>query len=66
MNKEERIVRFNKAHVTQYLKDIGHIPLPPYIKRQDNEDDGSIIRRFMHAMPDQWLHRQPGFILQKN
>jgi S-adenosylmethionine:tRNA ribosyltransferase-isomerase len=39
VNKEERIVRFNKAHVTQHLKDIGHIPLPPYIKRQDNEDD---------------------------
>lgn len=39
VNKEERIVRFNKAHVMQYLKDIGHIPLPPYIKRQDNEDD---------------------------
>lgn len=39
VNKQERIVRFNKAHVTQYLKDIGHIPLPPYIKRQDNEDD---------------------------
>lgn len=39
VNKDDRIVKFNKAHVMQHLKNIGHIPLPPYIKRQDTADD---------------------------
>ena len=39
VSKEERIVRFNKKNVTQYLNDIGHIPLPPYIKREDTAED---------------------------
>ncbi|MEW5895983.1 MAG: tRNA preQ1(34) S-adenosylmethionine ribosyltransferase-isomerase QueA [Candidatus Omnitrophota bacterium] len=39
VSKEERIVRFNKKHVMRYLQKIGHIPLPPYIKRDDTEAD---------------------------
>lgn len=39
VSKTRRIVRFNKPHVTQYLKEIGHIPLPPYIRRDDTALD---------------------------
>ena len=38
-NKNERIVRFNQKDLINHLKDIGHIPLPPYIKRQDTPED---------------------------
>ena len=38
-NKEKRIVRFNKKNILRHLKDVGHIPLPPYIKRADNLRD---------------------------
>jgi S-adenosylmethionine:tRNA ribosyltransferase-isomerase len=38
-NKEKRIVRFNKKNIVRHLKDIGHIPLPPYIKRPDTVSD---------------------------
>ncbi len=39
VNKEKRTVRFNKKNILRYLKDIGHIPLPPYIKRRDTLQD---------------------------
>ena len=39
VNKEKRIVRFNKKNIIRHLKEIGHIPLPPYIKRQDTLED---------------------------
>lgn len=39
VNKDERVVRFNKKYVTHHLKNIGHIPLPPYIKRKDTVED---------------------------
>ena len=38
-NKEKRTVRFNKKNIIRYLKEVGHIPLPPYIKRPDTLDD---------------------------
>ncbi len=39
MDKEKRIARFNKKNILKYLKDVGHIPLPPYIKRPDTPQD---------------------------
>jgi len=38
-NKEKHIVRFNKKNIVRHLEDIGHIPLPPYIKRPDTIRD---------------------------
>ncbi|MBF0503904.1 MAG: tRNA preQ1(34) S-adenosylmethionine ribosyltransferase-isomerase QueA [Candidatus Omnitrophica bacterium] len=38
-NKEKRIVRFNKKNIIKHLQKIGHIPLPPYIKRPDTSHD---------------------------
>ncbi len=38
-DKEKRIVRFNKKNILTHLKEIGHIPLPPYIKRSDEPSD---------------------------
>ncbi len=38
-DKEKRIVRFNVKNVIRRLKDVGHIPLPPYIKRSDEPLD---------------------------
>ena len=38
-DKEQRIVRFNKKNIVRYLKDVGHVPLPPYIKRSDEPSD---------------------------
>jgi len=34
-----RVVRFNKRNIIGYLKKIGHMPLPPYIKRPDEPLD---------------------------
>ncbi len=34
-----RIVRFNKKNILRYLPKIGHMPLPPYIKRNDESLD---------------------------
>src|SRR6185503_4405314 len=39
VDKEKRTVRFNKPNVEGYLQRIGHIPLPPYIKREDTASD---------------------------
>jgi len=39
VNKEKRIMRFNKQNIIEHLKEVGHIPLPPYIKRQDTAQD---------------------------
>lgn len=38
-DKEKRIVRFNKSDLPRYLSKIGHIPLPPYIDREDTAQD---------------------------
>ncbi|MBU4334326.1 MAG: S-adenosylmethionine:tRNA ribosyltransferase-isomerase, partial [Candidatus Omnitrophica bacterium] len=39
IDKEEPKVRFNKKNVLRYLEKIGHIPLPPYIKRDSTVED---------------------------
>ena len=39
VNKEKRIVRFNKKNIIRHLQEVGHIPLPPYIKRPDTPRD---------------------------
>ncbi|MBI3602609.1 MAG: tRNA preQ1(34) S-adenosylmethionine ribosyltransferase-isomerase QueA [Candidatus Omnitrophica bacterium] len=39
VDKEQRIVRFNRKNVLKFLQKTGHIPLPPYIKRQDEASD---------------------------
>lgn len=36
---KEKIVRFNKKDITKYLEKEGHMPLPPYIKREDTKRD---------------------------
>lgn len=39
VDKENRIVRFNKKNITSDLNRLGHVPLPPYIKRSDVTSD---------------------------
>jgi len=39
VDKDKRIVRFNKKNIVRHLRRIGHIPLPPYIKRPDTNQD---------------------------
>ncbi len=39
IDREKRIVRFNKPDVLRVIEQQGHIPLPPYIKRQDEDRD---------------------------
>ncbi len=39
INKEKRLVRFNRKDISSSLKRIGHIPLPPYISRKDGAQD---------------------------
>jgi S-adenosylmethionine:tRNA ribosyltransferase-isomerase len=39
VDREKRIVRFNRKNISSELDKIGHMPLPPYIKRPDGRDD---------------------------
>ncbi len=39
IDKEKRIVRFNTNHIYEKLERIGHMSLPPYIKRKDETLD---------------------------
>jgi S-adenosylmethionine:tRNA ribosyltransferase-isomerase len=39
VDREKRIVRFNKKDVLNVIAKQGHIPLPPYIKRADEASD---------------------------
>ncbi|HBR15209.1 MAG TPA: tRNA preQ1(34) S-adenosylmethionine ribosyltransferase-isomerase QueA [Candidatus Omnitrophica bacterium] len=39
IDKENRLVRFNKRDVLKYLHKAGHMPLPPYIDRPDKAID---------------------------
>ncbi len=39
IDKEKRLVRFNRKAMQRHLNAIGHIPLPPYIKREDQDLD---------------------------
>jgi len=38
-DRKNMIVRFNKKNALNHLKRVGHIPLPPYIKREDTPAD---------------------------
>jgi len=38
-DKENRIVRFNKKKISNLLEKVGHMPLPPYIKRKEQAQD---------------------------
>ncbi|MDP8266090.1 MAG: tRNA preQ1(34) S-adenosylmethionine ribosyltransferase-isomerase QueA [Candidatus Aceula meridiana] len=38
-DRKKMIVRFNKKNALMHLKSVGHIPLPPYIKREDAPSD---------------------------
>lgn len=39
VDRDKPSVRFNKKNIFKYLSKIGHIPLPPYIKRPDTRAD---------------------------
>ncbi len=39
IDKENRIVRFKRKNILKVLQNKGHIPLPPYIKREDKISD---------------------------
>ena len=39
VNEEKTVIRFNRKNVIKELEGVGHIPLPPYIKRSDDDDD---------------------------
>lgn len=39
IDREQMIVRFNTDNLEKYMKKLGHIPLPPYIRRDDNYSD---------------------------
>ncbi len=38
-DKEKRIVRFAQKNILSLLSKLGHMPLPPYIKREDTLED---------------------------
>ena len=38
-DKENQVVAFNRKNIYRYLPQIGHVPLPPYIKREDKPLD---------------------------
>ncbi|MBF0571507.1 MAG: tRNA preQ1(34) S-adenosylmethionine ribosyltransferase-isomerase QueA [Candidatus Omnitrophica bacterium] len=67
-NKEKRIVRFNKRNIIRHLKEVGHIPLPPYIKRpdipRDREDYQTVYAKQPGsvASPTAGLHFTKGLI----
>lgn len=44
MDKEKRLVRFNKSNVFKLLDKIGHMPLPPYITRSDEVNDRKLYQ----------------------
>ena len=39
IDPQQRLIRFNRKDVASDLKKIGHMPLPPYIKRADDSQD---------------------------
>lgn len=39
VNRDKRLVRFNQSDVLNVIASQGHIPLPPYIKREDEASD---------------------------
>lgn len=67
-DKEKRVVRFNKKNIVRHLQEVGHIPLPPYIKRpdtlQDREDYQTVYAKKPGsvASPTAGLHFTKGLI----
>ena len=67
---KEKIVRFNKRNVTKYLDTLGHMPLPPYIKREDTVSDRNDYqtvfarKRGSVAAPTAGLHFTKGLLNQ--
>ncbi|MBF0384911.1 MAG: tRNA preQ1(34) S-adenosylmethionine ribosyltransferase-isomerase QueA [Candidatus Omnitrophica bacterium] len=65
---KERIVRFNKKNIASDLRKTGHIPLPPYIKRDDELLDRSYYQTVYAkkegsvASPTAGLHFTKGLI----
>ncbi len=51
VDKKKRIVRFNTPHVERHLARIGHMPLPPYIKRKDEKLDRKFYQTVYAAKP---------------
>ncbi len=47
---EQRIVRFNKKNIVRKLNEIGHMPLPPYIRRSDEKIDRTMYQT-VYARP---------------
>ncbi|MBF0532410.1 MAG: tRNA preQ1(34) S-adenosylmethionine ribosyltransferase-isomerase QueA [Candidatus Omnitrophica bacterium] len=39
ISKENPTVRFNRKDIGTFLRRVGHIPLPPYIRREDTAED---------------------------
>jgi len=39
IDKDARVVAFNKKNILKDLEKIGHMPLPPYIRRMDTKND---------------------------
>ncbi len=44
IDKEQRWVKFNKPNMFKVLEKIGHMPLPPYISRDDEETDRELYQ----------------------
>ena len=67
-DREKKIVRFNKKNIGRQLEKIGHIPLPPYIKRPDRAEDRKYYQTVYAknagsvASPTAGLHFTPGIL----
>ncbi len=71
---QKKIVRFNKKNIGSFLNRIGHMPLPPYIKRTDEPKDREFYQTVYArkegsvAAPTAGLHFTPELLerLQKD
>ena len=67
---KKRIVRFNQKNILRELKSIGHVPLPPYIKRSDEPLDQEYYQTVYArrlgsvAAPTAGLHFTPSLLTQ--
>ena len=61
VDKEKRIVRFNRKNIKEYLEKNGHIPLPPYIKRDDEKSDRSAYQTVYAKNPGSVAAPTAGF-----
>jgi len=48
---QKKIVKFNKKNILNDLEKIGHIPLPPYIKRMDEPSDREFYQTIYARRP---------------